>query len=230
MSSIRARDSVADLVVERARGDERIVALARTGSLARGTSDRWSDVDLFLGVDPTHAVAAVVEDLDAWLYADLDAVHHFDLHVKLPVGAATYRAALLGDGLEIDPGVAGAGAFATVGAEAFEVVFDRQDHDQRAGSSPPAGGAMAPAARASRTDHLVGLGWHHALHSRTATATATARRRPSTGSAPSLVTSLDAQELARAREAVVGMLLVEVEHLDVHLAARLRPVITGESD
>ena len=266
MFSIEERDGVVALVVERARGDERIVALARTGSLARGTADRWSDVDLFLGVDPPHAVTAVVEDLGAWAYADLGAVHHFDLHVDLPAGAATYRALLLGDALEIDLGVAGAGAFATVGGEPFEVVFDdREERHEHAASSRPSEGATTAAQRPSRTDHLVGLGWHHALHARTAIARArplkaehwiSALREHTTtlaalrcdlpaedargadrlplpvrqALAASLVTSLDAHELARARQASVQTYLIEVEHLDTHLAARLRPAITGESD
>ena len=257
MFSVRARERAATLIIDHARGDSRVIALARTGSLARGTDDRWSDVDLFLGVDPAHAVAEVVEDLGAWLHAELDAVHHFDLHVDLPGGAATYRALLLGDGLEIDIGVAGARAFATVGGEPFEVVFD-----ERKGKDRPAEGTTAAPQRASRADHLVGLGWHHALHARTAIARdrplqaahwigalrdhATtlaalrhdlpaedargADRLPPTvrrALAASLVTGLDAEELVRAREAAVELFLTEVEHVDAEVAARLRPVIAG---
>ena len=38
---------------------------------------------------------------------------------------------------------------------------------------------------------------------------------------------MDADELARAREAVVAVFLDEVEHVDAEVAARLRPVIAG---
>ena len=263
MFSTRRRAQVAGEIIDRARGDDRVVAMARTGSLAGGTGDGWSDVDLFLGVDPASAVAQVVEDLSTWSYAHLGVLHRFDLHVDLPGGAATYRALLLGDGLEVDLGVAGAGAFATVGGEPFEVVFDdRAARDGRAGTGQQPEGSTAPPARADRIDHLVGLAWHHALHARTATARAQplqaehwisalrghattlaalrhglpadhakgADRLPPAlrrALATSLVTSMDVDELARAREAAVAVFLAEVEHVDAEVAARLRPVIAG---
>ena len=45
------RERVRAALVERAHEDPRITGAALTGSAARGEEDRWSDVDVFLGVD-----------------------------------------------------------------------------------------------------------------------------------------------------------------------------------
>lgn len=89
-------------------------------------------------------------DLTDHLYADLGAVHHFEL----TAGPATYRAFLLADLLEVDVGVAPAADFRSYGGAPFQVVF---------------GTAAAPTPDV-RPDvgHLAGLLWHHVRHARTA--------------------------------------------------------------
>lgn len=124
---------------------------ATTGSAARGEQDPWSDVDLFFGVVPGASVSEVLADWTAWLYADFGALHHFDLYA----GPAIYRAFLLADGLEVDLGFTPAEDFRPVGDGAFDVIFGQPAPRQNARPD---------------TDHLIGLGWHHALHARTAIA------------------------------------------------------------
>ena len=147
MFTVERRDQVRDQLLARARADERVVGAARTGSAARGAEDRWSDIDLFLGV--RDDIGAVIGDWSAALYSEYQAVHHFDL----PAGATTYRAFLLPDGLEVDLGFAPADRFGPVGDGAFDVVF---------------GDPVSRRPGRADTDHLVGLGWHHALHARVA--------------------------------------------------------------
>lgn len=150
MFTQESRKAVLGRLIERARGDPRLAGAARTGSGARDTADRWSDIDLFLGLTSTADLAGVVEDWSSWLYGGLGAVHHFDLTGS----GATYRAFLLADGLEIDLGFAPDGAFRRVGGESFGVLFGDPGPDLPPGPSD--------------TDHLVGLAWHHVLHGRAA--------------------------------------------------------------
>ncbi|MCI2421855.1 nucleotidyltransferase domain-containing protein [Saccharopolyspora sp. K220] len=140
------RQDVRMKLLARARADERIVGAAITGSAARGAEDRWSDVDLFFGVGDGE-VADALRDWSAFVYRELGAVHHFDLQA----GAASYRAFLLPDLLEIDLGFAPAAEFRPLGDGEFQVVFG--DAARRQSVSVDAG-------------HLIGLAWHHVLHAR----------------------------------------------------------------
>jgi hypothetical protein len=99
-------------------------------------------------VNAAALITDVVNDWTAYVYGDLDAVHHFDLDD----GAATYRAFLLSDGLEIDIGFAPSTNFGPSGDGKFDVAFG-EPVDRR--PSKP------------NVDHLVGLSWHHLLHART---------------------------------------------------------------
>jgi hypothetical protein len=147
--SERRREDLRRELLRRAQLDDRLVGAAITGSNAEGREDAWSDIDLFLGVRTAVPVADVAQDWSEFCYADLSAVHHF----VLDVGATTYRAFLLPDGLQVDLGFAPEEEFGPVGSGAFQVVFGR------------------PAPRRERpadTDFLVGMVWHHVLHARSA--------------------------------------------------------------
>lgn len=124
-----------------------------TGSGSRGAEDRWSDVDLYFGVADGAAREDALAEWTGFLYRELAALHHFDLDA----GYAIYRGFLLPGGLEVDLGFAGAERFGPMGA-LFRPIF---------GSV-----VEQPAARAGgpEADHLIGLGWHHVLHARTAIA------------------------------------------------------------
>ena len=83
---------------ELADEDKRVVAGAAVGSLAVGTGDRFSDLDLTFGVADSVPVAQV---LDAWtrtLSEELDAVELADL----TAGPTTYRVFLLPDAMQFD--------------------------------------------------------------------------------------------------------------------------------
>ncbi|MDI5962601.1 hypothetical protein [Streptantibioticus silvisoli] len=139
------REQVTALLLERARSDERITGAAITGSTARGAVDRWSDLDLFLGVADPGRVAATAREWTAFAHRELGALHHFELRA----GAAVYVVLLLGDLLEVDLGFTPADAFGPLGAGAFHTVF-----------GDPAPRAPAPADPGG----LAGHGWHHVLH------------------------------------------------------------------
>lgn len=90
------RERVRGLVLERARAGDRIRAAAVLGSAATGNEDRWSDIDVSLGVE--GEMDAVLADWTAWAEQDLGALHHFDLHVRSTI----YRVLLLPSCLQLD--------------------------------------------------------------------------------------------------------------------------------
>jgi hypothetical protein len=138
------RERARGFVLDFARADERVIGAMVTGSGAVGEDDRWSDVDLFLGVSDDGVMA----DLTRLVYGELGAVHHWDL----PFREATYRVFLLANGLEVDVAFAPPHAFGAHSPR-FRVVFGEAVEQD---SVPP------PA-----LDDLAGHGWHHLLHART---------------------------------------------------------------
>lgn len=243
MFTVDQRQRVRAQLTARARHDPRITAAALTGSAARDAEDRWSDVDLFLGVADGVAVPDVLADWTAYAYAELGALHHFDLRA----GPATYRAFLLADLLEIDLGLTPAAVFGPLGDGEFRVLF---------------GEAVARVPGAADPDHLIGLAWHHILHARTSIARGApwqaehwisalrdhtlalaclrlglpaahakgADRLPPEVTAPLrevLVRSLDTAELSRALRAATRAFLRELRETDAEAAERLEKPLGG---
>jgi predicted nucleotidyltransferase len=239
--SVDRRREVRARLLERAREDDRIAGAALTGSAARDAEDRWSDVDFLFAVAADAVLDEVVSDWGSFVYDELGALHHFDLHP----GAAVYRAFLLGDALEIDLGFTPAAEFGPVGAGGFGLVFG-DPMTRRAGVDDPG--------------HLIGLTWHHVLHARTSLerglrwqaeywirsirdntlALACLRlglpaahskgvdRLPSEITGPALdafARSMEADELARAFRAATGVFLVELRQTDVRIAEKLEQVL-----
>jgi len=239
---IERQATVRALLLDRARADLRVTGAAVTGSAARGAADRWSDVDLFFGVDDAVEMSEVVADWTAFVCAELGAVHHFDLAAD----GAIYRAFLLADGLEVDLGFTPAATFGSRGDGTFAVVFGFPTA-RRAGWTPD-------------PQHLIGLAWHHILHARTSiervafwqaehwiaalrevTLTLGCVRLglpPSHAKGadqlptaekdllqPTLVTVLDSDELSRALQAAVEALLTEVTRTDPAARDRFGPLL-----
>jgi hypothetical protein len=229
MFTVAQRDATQRHLLDLAAADPAIVGAAVTGSLATGGGDRFSDIDLFFGVD--GPLEATLERVTALVYSQLAALHHWDL----PAGEAVYRVFLLPDALEVDLGFAAAAAFAPHGPQ-WRLVFGTA-------------AAARPVAPPSRRE-LVGLAWHHALHARVAIARdqywaaehwigalrekvlalaalrlgRPARDLPAEVTAPlaaTLVRTLDAVELRRALDVLVLVGLDEVRRTDPDLAARL---------
>jgi hypothetical protein len=235
------RSAVRDRLVDRARDDPGVFAAAFTGSRATGAEDRWSDVDLVLGLDGAVA-AQTVAAWTSWLHADLNALHHWDL----PTGdARTVRVFLLPNWLELDITFAPGEAFGAHGPE-WQLVFGV---DRRLATFP-----------SPDENTVAGLGWHHLLHAyvairrqrwwqaehwisatRNQILTSAALRSgvpssyargahllPDEVTAPladTLVRNLSEYELSRALAAVATAYLTEVRAAAPELAARLASVM-----
>jgi predicted nucleotidyltransferase len=147
MTSDERRAGIRDVLLRKAKADERISGAAIIGSGARGAEDRWSDVDLFLGVAAGNRVLDVAADWTTFVHAEIGAVHHFDTDARLTV----YRAFLTADLVEVDLAFTPAAAFGPLGESAFQVVFGdpvTRPHEER-GPAEPSGHA-----------------WHHVRHAR----------------------------------------------------------------
>jgi predicted nucleotidyltransferase len=139
------REAVRDRLLKRAREDDRVTGAALTGSAALGNEDRWSDVDVFLGIAESADLDAVVADWTSAVYEEAGAVHHWDVRA----GTTLYRVFLLESGLQVDIAFAPESSFGAR-AESFRAVFG-----EAVDLPPPEPPAFADVA---------GLGWLGLLH------------------------------------------------------------------
>ena len=118
MFEVAQRERVLARLIELAGADQRIATAAIVGSLADGSADEWSDIDLAMGVDES---ATVGELLAAWsdtMANEFDAVELLDL----TTGDTTYRVFMLDDWLQVDLSFARESRFRK-GSERFELLF-----------------------------------------------------------------------------------------------------------
>ena len=159
MFTVEQRDALRAHLLELAERDERVVAGAAVGSLAAGTGDRFSDLDLTFGIADDVAVGHVLDDWTRTLGDEHDAVHLVDLE-RAPT---TYRVFLLPDALQVDVSMTPAAHFRPAGPR-FRLLFGRtaDDPDAPEPRDPPALFIPTPA-----TAHdLFGWGVVYALHAR----------------------------------------------------------------
>ncbi|BDZ47433.1 hypothetical protein GCM10025866_33420 [Naasia aerilata] len=137
-------------VLTLAHDDERVVAAAVVGSLARGEGDRWSDLDLSFGLADGVSRTEVLDEWESALRAEFGAVALFDL----PSGAFVYRVLLIPGGLQVDLSVAPASRFGPRGPE-FQLLFGDAVHAEEEGVLRSA-------------DEMFGYAAHHAVRARVA--------------------------------------------------------------
>lgn len=240
MFSVEDRDLIQRRLLQLAEQDPAVVAAAITGSHATNDEDRWSDIDLALGV--SEPLDAVMSRWTRQMYQDFAAVHHWDV----TSGPAIYRVFLLPHCLEVDLSFSSEVEFGPRGPS-WRLVFGQ--------STPPR--AVTP----SRHDEMAGLAWHHALHARisiergrywqaehwigamrTQTIALACQRLghptiyakgahllPADITGPleaTLVRCMDETELRRALSAVATALTAELTRTDPALADRLHPFLT----
>jgi hypothetical protein len=157
--TVEQRDALHGRMLRLAEEDERVVAGAAVGSLAVGTGDRFSDLDLTFGIADGVPVAQV---LDAWtrtLSEELDALQLADL----TAGPTTYRVFLLPDALQFDLSMTAATEFRPAGPR-FQLLFGETAADEPEPSAPVAGRLSIPTPAVARD--IFGWGVIYALHAR----------------------------------------------------------------
>jgi predicted nucleotidyltransferase len=92
------RERLREELVAAAQADERISGVAVTGSAAHGALDRWSDIDLALGIADRARLHEAIADWTDRMHREHGAVHHFDV----TRGSWVYRVFLLQSTLQVD--------------------------------------------------------------------------------------------------------------------------------
>ena len=237
------RNRVRSSLLERAREDPRISGAALTGSAALDNEDRWSDVDIYLGVAGSADSNEVRADWTRAVYEDERAVHHWDVRF----GAAVYRVFLLESGLQVDIAFTPESEFGAR-APSFRPIFgDPVD---------------LPAPEPLQFADVAGLGWLCVIHAHKAIERGKrweaaywiasvrdqavtlaclrlgesshyskgADRLPNDMTAPleeTFVVSLEPGELRRALRAVRECLVAEIARADAPLSERLQAALPG---
>jgi len=116
--TVEQRDALRDRLLRLAEKDEHVVAGAAVGSLAVGTGDRFSDLDLTFAIADHVPVADVLEDWTRTLVDEHEAVHLVDLEA----GPTVYRVFLLPDALQFDLSMTPAAEFRPAGPK-FQLLF-----------------------------------------------------------------------------------------------------------
>lgn len=147
MFTPQTRERLYQTLIARAHSDDRITAAAVVGSASIGREDRWSDIDLALGLAETADMAEVMVDWTEGMYHDHGAVHHLDVWR----GISCIRVFLLADTLQVDLAFRPASDFRAT-SSTFRLLFG--EASDRPPASPP------------DSAELIGLGWVYALHVR----------------------------------------------------------------
>lgn len=92
------RTAVREALVATAQEDPDVVAAALVGSTARGEEDRWSDIDLVLGIDTSADPIEVAGRWTAMMRERHGSVHELDV----VAGGVLYRVFLLASSLQVD--------------------------------------------------------------------------------------------------------------------------------
>ena len=159
MFTVEQRDALRARMVRLADEDDRVVAGAVVGSLAAGTGDRFSDLDLTFSVAETATVADVLDDWTRTLAAEHEAVQLVDLQA----GPTTYRVFLLPHGLQFDLSMTPAEHFRPAGPR-FALLFGEAAPAPEAQPPRPPGNLFinTPAV----PHDIFGWGVIYALHAR----------------------------------------------------------------
>jgi hypothetical protein len=157
--TVEQRDALRARMLQLAEEDERVVAGAAVGSLADGSGDRFSDLDLTFGIADVVPVADVLDDWTRTLTEELDAVQLVDLQA----GPTIYRVFLLPDALQFDLSITPAPEFRPAGPR-FQRLFGETAADEPEAPLRPPGGLFIPTP--ALAGDIFGWGVIYALHAR----------------------------------------------------------------
>lgn len=131
MFTVGQRDELLERLLLLGREDPVVVAGAVVGSVATGTADEFSDLDLAFGVVDHVSVASVLDGWTTMLVDEWEAVPLVDL----ARGKTLYRIFLLRDALQLDLSMTPASEFRPSGPR-FRLVFGQTAPDISAENRP----------------------------------------------------------------------------------------------
>ena len=159
MFTVQEREALRAQMLELAVADERVVAGAAVGSLAVGTGDRFSDLDLTFAIADGVPVAEVLDDWTRMLTEELDAVQL----AELEAGPTVYRVFLLPDALQFDLSMTSGREFRPAGPR-FQLLFGQTAPDEPEARQLTAGRLFIPPPAVA--GDIFGWGVIYALHGR----------------------------------------------------------------
>ena len=159
MFTVEQRNALRARMLQLAEADERVVAGAAVGSLAVGSGDRFSDLDLTFGIADGVPVAHVLDGWTRMLTEELDAVQLADLKA----GPTIYRVFLLPDALQFDLSMTSATEFRPAGPR-FQLLFGKTAADESEVPRRSQGGLFIPTPPVA--GEIFGWGVIYALHAR----------------------------------------------------------------
>ena len=145
------RNELRDALIDKAGLDQRLVGVALTGSSSTGSEDRWSDIDLALGVASDQSLDQVIADWTRYMFGEHQAVANVDVVSR----ATVYRVFLLANSLQVDIAFAPEHEFGAI-APTFRLVSGAAHEQPQSG--PP------------NVDRLIGMAWLYGLHARSSIA------------------------------------------------------------
>jgi hypothetical protein len=154
--TVEQRDELRARMLELAEEDEHVVAGAAVGSLAVGSGDRFSDLDLTFGIVDGVPIAEVLDRWTRSLAEELGAVRLTDLEAR----PTTYRVFLLPEALQFDLSMTPAAEFRPRGPK-FQLLFGEIAPGE---PEPPKGGLSIPTPAVA--EDIFGWGVIYALHAR----------------------------------------------------------------
>jgi hypothetical protein len=157
--TVEQRNALRERMLQLAEEDARVVAGAAVGSLAVGSGDRFSDLDLTFGIADGVPVANVLDDWTRTLAKELDAIQLADLQA----GPTIYRVLLLTDTLQFDLSMTPATEFRPAGPK-FQLLFGETAAEEP-GARPRSPGSLFILTPAVAGD-IFGWGVIYALHAR----------------------------------------------------------------
>ncbi|HEX6658602.1 MAG TPA: nucleotidyltransferase domain-containing protein [Ilumatobacter sp.] len=133
--------------------DDRVEAAVLTGSLGRGTEDRWSDIDLEAVIAPGADAPTVAAAWEVLAYLEWPIAHHY----ATEFGATLVRGYFLRNALLLDMAFTPADAFSVWAP--VRVLFDRTGRTTEAAAGSTAWTPTTPDARGE-----AGFAGHDVLH------------------------------------------------------------------
>ena len=121
MFTVSYRDEVRERIIAKAKTDSRIVSAAVVGSYAKGTVDKWSDIDLTFGIDEAFTITSLLDSWTEYIAKEFSGVFLLDVQR----GKTTYRVFVLPGCLQLDLSFSPAKEFGAVGQH-FILLYGKQ--------------------------------------------------------------------------------------------------------
>lgn len=157
MFNVQFREEVREKIISKAKGDNRIISAAVIGSYAKGTVDRWSDIDLTFGVNELFTIKELLRSWTDYVLYEFQGLVLFDVKS----GSTIYRVFILPGCLQLDLSFSTASEFGAKGPH-FNLLFSKQYEKPRLRPQPNEN----PQLRPEPTKELFGYMVHHILRAR----------------------------------------------------------------